>query len=336
MAYNVSWLRFLKYYCNVKVLMGLVPLVLITNAFLYILLFAKPRTVVISLDDIPNHLVSVPNFLKNVNTSNVKYCDIMYRDISGLLKVPTEGVTDAELESINQKYDVKPGGVWKPKSCVSMHKVAIIIPYRDRVSNLRDFLVYMHPFLQHQMLDYRIVIVEQDEGRAFNRAKLFNVGFKESEKLDNFHCYIFHDVDLIPQNLNNVYGCTDLPRHMSANVDKFDYKVPYDSILGGAVAILKEQFIQFNGFSNTFFGWGGEDDDFYNRVTKDGGRICRFAPDVSQYVMLSHDPQKPSADRYYFLWTGKDRYNTDGLNSLTYTVLKSEMLPLYTRILVHL
>ncbi|KAL1139831.1 hypothetical protein AAG570_006808 [Ranatra chinensis] len=202
---------------------------------------------------------------------------------------------------------------------MSQHHVALIIPYRDRLKHLRDFVAYMHPFLQLQKLDYRIFIIEQTNRRPFNRAKLFNVGFKEAEKISDFHCYIFHDVDLIPTNVNNIYGCTQFPRHMSANIDIFEYKLPYADILGGAVAILKEQFVEVNGFSNSFFGWGGEDDDFFNRVTKNGSKICRFGPSVSKYIMLSHKKEKPS---------------TDGLNSLKYTVVQLEMLPLYTRVLV--
>lgn len=65
------------------------------------------------------------------------------------------------------------------------------------------------------------MIVEQAEGIAFNRAKLFNIGFVETLKLDNVGCFIFHDVDLLPQNDLNVYACTASPRHMYSAVDTF-------------------------------------------------------------------------------------------------------------------
>ena len=50
------------------------------------------------------------------------------------------------------------------------------------------FLRLMHPFLQAQNLSYAIIVVEQGEGvgmakAAFNRAKLFNVGFIEGFKV---------------------------------------------------------------------------------------------------------------------------------------------------------
>lgn len=37
--------------------------------------------------------------------------------------------------------------------------------------------------------------------------------------------------------------------------------LPYEDIFGGVSALTKEQFINVNGFSNEFWGWGGEDDD---------------------------------------------------------------------------
>ena len=43
------------------------------------------------------------------------------------------------------------------------------------------------------------------------------------------------------------------------------FRVPYKGIFGGATAFTSSQFELANGFSNQFYGWGGEDDDMYNR-----------------------------------------------------------------------
>ena len=44
------------------------------------------------------------------------------------------------------------------------------------------------------------------------------------------------------------------------------HRVPYTGIFGGAVALTRNQFEYVNGFSNQFYGWGGEDDDMYRRL----------------------------------------------------------------------
>ena len=35
---------------------------------------------------------------------------------------------------------------------------------------------------------------------------------------------------------------------------------------GGITALASPLVDRINGFANSFYGWGGEDDDFYNRL----------------------------------------------------------------------
>ena len=49
---------------------------------------------------------------------------------------------------------------------------------------------------------------------AFNRALLFNIGFREAMKHYSWECFIFHDVDLLPEDRRNLYQCFSKPRHM--------------------------------------------------------------------------------------------------------------------------
>ena len=43
------------------------------------------------------------------------------------------------------------------------------------------------------------------------------------------------------------------------------FRVPYESLFGGITAFKNEHFVSMNGYSNAYFGWGGEDDDLYHR-----------------------------------------------------------------------
>ena len=96
--------------------------------------------------------------------------------------------------------------------------------FRDRNVHLRILLHNLHSFLAKQELDYGIFVIEQIANQTFNRAKLMNVGFMESLKVYDWQCFIFHDVDLLPEDDRNLYTCPEQPRHMSVAIDKFKYE----------------------------------------------------------------------------------------------------------------
>src|SRR5690348_6420737 len=43
-----------------------------------------------------------------------------------------------------------------------------------------------------------------------------------------------------------------------------------------------------NGFSNDYWGWGGEDDDFSTRVSLAGYSIVRYPTMIARYKMIKH------------------------------------------------
>lgn len=53
-----------------------------------------------------------------------------------------------------------------------------------------------------------------------------NIGYKEAIKMDSFKCFIFHDVDLLPEDDRNLYKCPEdgKPRQMAFLMDIYDYK----------------------------------------------------------------------------------------------------------------
>ena len=69
---------------------------------------------------------------------------------------------DAHIKEIEKSLpETRLGGSWKPPSCVSREKLAVVIPYRARWQHLQLLLKYLHPMLQRQQRDYTIFIVEQ-------------------------------------------------------------------------------------------------------------------------------------------------------------------------------
>lgn len=236
-----------------------------------------------------------------------------------------------------QNSEVKVGGRYAPKDCISSHKVAIIIPFRNRQEHLKYWLYYLHPILQRQQLDYGIYVINQAGNSMFNRAKLLNIGFQEALKDYNYSCFVFSDVDLIPMDDRNAYRCFSQPRHISVAMDKFGFSLPYVQYFGGVSALSKQQFLTINGFPNNYWGWGGEDDDIFNRLVFRGMSISRPNAVVGKCRMIRHSRDKknePNPQRFDRIAHTKETMLSDGLNSLTYEVLGIERYPLYTKITV--
>ena len=72
----------------------------------------------------------------------------------------------------------------------------------------------------------------------------------------------------------------------------YGYRLPYARILGGVAAIHSDLFIKVNGYSNKFFGWGGEDDDFSARCRRKGIDIVRYPQTIARYQMIKHKHDK--------------------------------------------
>ncbi|KRZ22059.1 Beta-1,4-N-acetylgalactosaminyltransferase bre-4 [Trichinella pseudospiralis] len=255
----------------------------------------------------------------------------------GKLNVEFSSPEFSQLEALYS--EVNNGGSFYPQDCTPPDDVAIIIPYRDRDLHLRTFLLNIHSFLMRQKLHYQIFVVEQVANQTFNRGKLMNVGYVEAQRLFNWSCLVFHDVDLLPENDLNPYWCVDTPRHLSAAVDKFQYKLPYQTIFGGVSALTAAQFEVINGFSNNFWGWGGEDDDMYSRVLLGHFSVHRHPGKYARYKMIKHQQESmnnANACRFNLLKFTNMLWRRSGLSNLNYRLLNISVNRLYTKMTVDL
>lgn len=196
-----------------------------------------------------------------------------------------------------------------------MKKLSIIVPYRNREEHLFTFSKEMPKFLKD--LNYDIVIVEQFDKKPFNRAKLLNIGFDFKKDHSDYFC--FHDIDLVPENSD--YSYCENPTHLSTYCSQFNYKIPYENIFGGVTMFNKDNFIKVNGYSNNFWGWGGEDDDMFNRIKQGDYQIDRRK---GVYKSLNHSFNGPNHENYQNnvkKLSDKYDYITDGINTLTYELI---------------
>jgi hypothetical protein len=181
---------------------------------------------------------------------------------------------------INEESDITRmnGQVSDDKKCSEIiYDIAIIVPYRDlhkeqsRRHQLDLFIPSISKFMNeknnHKML-YKIFIIEQsDDNRKFNRGKLLNIGFSIA-KNQGCKAFIFHDVDLLPSSeLQEFYYKIplDKPIHIARVWNRYSANPGY---FGGITSFSDSLFNKINGFPNNFWGWGGEDDELYNRTKK--------------------------------------------------------------------
>ncbi|CAF3350845.1 unnamed protein product [Rotaria sp. Silwood1] len=221
---------------------------------------------------------------------------------------------------------VQIGGIYSPSDCTPRQHLAIIIPFRNREYQLKMLLRHLHPFLQRQKRSYRIFVVEQFGNGTFNKGLIMNVAFNHASKISApvFNCFMFHDVDLIPENDYNVYECDQHgPRHLAPAVDELRYFLMYNDLIGGVLAVTKDQFMKANGWSNLYWGWGFEDDDMNHRLRHAGYRVSRPPNSIGRYKMIRHEKQVPASNR---LPLGYQQENDSSMSIVVVKFLVSSLL----------
>lgn len=191
----------------------------------------------------------------------------------------------------------------------AQHEQVIVVPYRQREDHLRKFL--------QKMSNHKICIIEQAIGKPFNRGKLLNIGFDFCKQ---FQSFVFHDVDMLPITVNYNADKSN-PVHLAGRVQQFRYKMPYPEYFGGVTVFTNDQFLICNGFSNEYWGWGGEDDELYRRVLSAKMKPI-FRPE--RFISLSH--QHCKVDDLHQLnieRLSKPIDLEDGLNSLNYEIIQT-------------
>lgn len=139
-------------------------------------------------------------------------------------------------------------------------KLAIVVPYSNRLEDLYTFVGHMEYFLKDKV-DYEIHFIEQiDADVYFNYGKLCNIGADITSK--NCDYYVFHDIDILPKQESCNYEFEHYPTHLCPNLK------PYPHWIGGAFKITKKDFTEINGFSNDYWGGSFHWPDFLYRMKK--------------------------------------------------------------------
>jgi len=52
-----------------------------------------------------------------------------------------------------------------------------------------------------------------------------NIGFEEARKVGDYDCYVFNDVDTIPEDDRNIFDCSKSRiRHLVSGIDRYQYR----------------------------------------------------------------------------------------------------------------
>lgn len=212
-----------------------------------------------------------------------------------------------------------------------MYENIITIPFRNRDDHLEYFIKNTVPLFQQYLPNSKVVVVEQNEGKLFNRGALLNVAFKEYENKTNY--FFNHDVDLNPslEIIKSIYTKED--------IEMFRINAPHKASLGGVIKVKHDIIFDINGFPNNIWGWGIEDRALYYRcrmkninITENSNKsfkVMSHTTNAEQYT----GEKKEISDMWmsYYIDKLDDKQKKElimssGLNNLEYTILERKMI----------
>nr|XP_061793511.1 beta-1,4-galactosyltransferase 7-like [Nerophis lumbriciformis] len=202
------------------------------------------------------------------------------------------------------------------------HKLALVVPFRERFEELLVFVPFMHAFLNQKKIAHQILVINQLDRYRFNRASLINVGYLESANDTDY--LAMHDVDLLPLNDALDYSFpADGPFHVASPDLHPIYH--YKRYVGGILLLTKKHYKMCNGMSNRFWGWGREDDEFYRRLRKANLQLFRPSGITTgnKTFLHMHDPAWRKRDTKRVAEQKQAQFQVDpegGLSNLRYHV----------------
>ena len=228
--------------------------------------------------------------------------------------------------------------VARPLTFAPDRRLTVVIPYRDREQHLQQLLPALSAKLREQQIAHRVLVVEQQSGEKFNRGRLLNAGIHDAAEHTDYYC--LHDVDAVPLVAN--YACPSQPLRLVNKIIGAQGKSRHnDYYFSGAVSIRKDQVYAANGYSNEYWGWGKEDDDFFFRLLLTE-LLCYYDLEGT-YQDLPNPPHQQLHRRYPWapahvrrnrqrrslLLRGVADPGDDGLSTLRHEVIERSELPGY-------
>ncbi|XP_060646877.1 beta-1,4-galactosyltransferase 7 [Drosophila nasuta] len=267
--------------------------------------------------------------MANISTINWLFvCGISFclGGIAVLSFMPLSSDCICPLRNPLSKLGTKENVASKPFNAHSTHKMAVLVPFRDRFEELLQFVPHLTQFLRRQGIDHHIFVLNQVDRYRFNRASLINVGFHFTSEVYDY--IAMHDVDLLPLNDDLLYEYPSSlgPLHIAG--PKLHPKYHYDNFVGGILLVRREHFQKMNGMSNQYWGWGLEDDEFFVRIRDAGLQVTRpqniktGINDTFSHIHNRHHRKRDTQKCFNQKEMTRKRDHNTGLNNVNYKILK--------------
>ena len=164
----------------------------------------------------------------------------------------------------------------------NLKNIAIVTIYRDNENGSRKiqknhFLEIM-PKLFKDKANITIIVVEQIKGDFFNIGKLKNIGFDLAKNSEiNFSHIIFTDIDIIPDTelIHYYLKKPEIPMALAIQGTRYHSRKLHQNkpFMGACCSFTIPLFENINGYSNSFWGWGAEDDNLALKIHQAGIKI---------------------------------------------------------------
>uniref|UniRef100_W5N2U6 Xylosylprotein beta 1,4-galactosyltransferase, polypeptide 7 (galactosyltransferase I) n=1 Tax=Lepisosteus oculatus TaxID=7918 RepID=W5N2U6_LEPOC len=159
------------------------------------------------------------------------------------------------------------------------HKLAVLVPFRERFEELLVFVPYMHAFLNKKRIRHKILVINQVDHYRCMRERL-----KEVCGVDPGGAPARSPGETAPLGPPSpavgwgpgpAGAVTARTRPTSAGFERRLLPLPVFPF-------------QCNGMSNRFWGWGREDDEFYRRLKMAGLQLFRPSGITTGYETFRH------------------------------------------------
>jgi hypothetical protein len=219
-----------------------------------------------------------------------------------------------------------------------MYENIIAISFRNRDEHLEYFIKNTVPLIEQHLPNSKVVVIEQNEGKLFNRGALLNVAFKEYENKTKY--FFTHDVDINPTK-----KCIE--EHYIKDVTEEEVLgilTSPCSTLAPIVKIKNSVIHKINGFPNDIWGWGTEDKALQNRseyynINKRITFINNNKSLINDYFICFNDVNdretkhiSHNTNKHYTVFNTLNSEQklqeimSSGINNVKYTILERKMI----------